>query len=170
VIGIVGDTKTFGLAQKTMPQAYFPLAGTQGDRPAPVSIVVQGSGEPSALVGTLRSTVNSLDNSLAIFNVQTVPELIATSMTATTFQTFLLGVFAGLALLLHRLEFTACFLTWSHSARMKLEFVWHLVQAAEKVIVDDSAAGTCADSNRKSEWASRELMRSQDCWEVYCSA
>jgi putative ABC transport system permease protein len=100
VIGIVGDTKVFGLAQKTMPQAYFPLTGTEGDRPAPVSIVVQGSGEPPALVGTLRSTMNSLDNSLAIFNVQTVPELIATSMTGTTFQTFLLGVFAGLALLL----------------------------------------------------------------------
>jgi putative ABC transport system permease protein len=100
VIGVVGDTKTFGLAQKTMPQAYFPLTGTQGNRPAPVSIVVQGSGEPAALAATLRSTVNSLDNSLAIFNVQTVPELIAASMTATTFQTFLLGVFAGLALLL----------------------------------------------------------------------
>jgi predicted permease len=100
VIGVVGDTKTFGLGQKAMAQAYFPLTGTQGDRPAPVSIVVQGNGEPAALVGTLRATVNSLDNSLAIFNVQTVPELIATSMTGTTFQTFLLGVFAGLALLL----------------------------------------------------------------------
>ncbi len=100
VIGVVGDTKVFGLGQRAMPQAYFPLTGTQGDRPAPVSIVVQGSGEPSALVGTLRSTINSLDNSLAIFNVQTVPDLIATSMTTTTFQTFLLGVFAGLALLL----------------------------------------------------------------------
>jgi len=32
--------------------------------------------------------------------VATVPQIIATSMTATTFQTFLLGVFAGLALLL----------------------------------------------------------------------
>jgi putative ABC transport system permease protein len=100
VIGIVGDTKVFGLGQKAMPQAYFALTGTEGDRPAPVSIVVQGSGEPSALVGALRGTMNSLDNSLAIFNVQTVPDLIATSMTTTTFQTFLLGVFAGLALLL----------------------------------------------------------------------
>nr|HEV7953494.1 ABC transporter permease [Candidatus Acidoferrales bacterium] len=100
VVGIVGDTKVFGLGQNAMSQAYFPLTGTQSDGPAPVSIVVQGSGEPSALVGTLRGTVNSLDNNLAIFNVQTVPELIATSMTGTTFQTFLLGVFAGLALLL----------------------------------------------------------------------
>ena len=100
VIGVVGDTKVFGLGQRAMPQAYFALTGTQSDRPAPVSIVVQGSGQPSALVGTLRSTINSLDNTLAIFNVQTVPDLIATSMTTTTFQTFLLGVFAGLALLL----------------------------------------------------------------------
>jgi putative ABC transport system permease protein len=101
VIGIVGNTKPFGLAsQSAMPQAYFSLTGTEGDRPAPVSIVVQGSGEPAALAGTLRSTVQSLDSSLAVFNVATVPQIIATSMTTTTFQTFLLGVFAGLALLL----------------------------------------------------------------------
>jgi putative ABC transport system permease protein len=65
-----------------------------------VSIVVQGSGEPTALAGTLRNTVQSLDNNLAVFNVATVPDMIATSMTTTTFQTFLLGVLAGLALLL----------------------------------------------------------------------
>ena len=100
VIGIVGDTKVFGLGQKAMPQAYYALTGTEGDRPAPVSIVVQGSGEPAALTGTLRGMVSSLDSSLAVFSVQTVPDLIATSMTTTTFQTFLLGVFAGLALLL----------------------------------------------------------------------
>jgi putative ABC transport system permease protein len=100
VIGVVGDTKPFGLGQKPMPQAYFALAGTQSNRPVPVSIVVQGAGEPVALVGTLRTTVQSLNSSLAVFNVATVPDLIATSMTTTTFQTFLLGVFAGLALLL----------------------------------------------------------------------
>jgi predicted permease len=100
VIGVVGDTKTFGLGDKAMSQAYFALTGTEGDRPAPVSIVVQGSGEPAALAGTLRNTVQSLDSNLAVFNVATVPDMIATSMTTTTFQTFLLGVLAGLALLL----------------------------------------------------------------------
>jgi len=100
VIGVVGDTHSFGLGQRPMPQAYFSLAGTESDRPAPVSIVVQGSSEPAALAGTLRNTVNSLDSSLAVFNVATVPEIIANSMTSTTYQTFLLGIFAGLALLL----------------------------------------------------------------------
>jgi predicted permease len=100
VIGVVGDTKTFGLDQRPMPQAYFSLAGTEGDRSAPVSIVVQGSGEPAALTRTLRNTVKSLDSTLAVFNVATVPDIIATSMTTTTYQTFLLAIFAGLALLL----------------------------------------------------------------------
>jgi putative ABC transport system permease protein len=100
VIGIVGDTKPFDLGQKPMPQAYFGLAWGLGDRPSALSVVVQGSGEPGALAGTLRSTVQSLDSSLAVFNVATVPEIISTSMTTTTYQTFLLAIFAGLALLL----------------------------------------------------------------------
>jgi putative ABC transport system permease protein len=100
VIGVVGDTQTFGLGQRPMPQAYFSLAGTEGDHPAPVSIVVQGSGEPAALAGTLRNTVRTLDSNLAVFNVATVPEIIASAMISTTYETFLLGIFAGLALLL----------------------------------------------------------------------
>jgi len=100
VIGVVGDTQIFGLGQKRMPQAYFSLTGTEGTRPAPVSIIAQGSGEPGALAGTLRSAVQSLDSNLAVFNVATMPQIIAASMTSTTYQTFLLGIFAGLALLL----------------------------------------------------------------------
>jgi putative ABC transport system permease protein len=100
VVGVVGDTLPFGLGQTPMPQAYFGLPGALGDRPSPLSVAILGMGEPAALAGTLRSSVQAMDGSLAVFNVQTVPEIVAASMTTTTFQTFLLGVFASLALLL----------------------------------------------------------------------
>jgi putative ABC transport system permease protein len=83
-----------------MSQVYFGLPFILGDQPQQLSVMVQGMGEPTRLAGTLRSTVLALDSSLAVFKVATVPDMIATSMNATTFQTFLLVLFAGLALLL----------------------------------------------------------------------
>jgi putative ABC transport system permease protein len=76
------------------------LPGTLGDKPAPLSLAILGAGEPTALAGTLRSAVQTMDSNLAVFNVETVPQIVAVSMTTTTLQTFLLAVFAGLALLL----------------------------------------------------------------------
>jgi putative ABC transport system permease protein len=100
VVGIVGDTKPFRLEGRPMSQVYFGLPFILGDQPQQLSVMVQGMGEPTRLAGTLRSTVLALDSSLAVFKVATVPDMIATSMNATTFQTFLLVLFAGLALLL----------------------------------------------------------------------
>jgi putative ABC transport system permease protein len=100
VVGVVGDTRPFDLTRSPMPQAYFGLSYRFGNIQVPVSIVIQGTGTPASLLGSLRGAVQSLDSSLAVFNVASVPELVATSMITTTFQTFLLGVFAGLALVL----------------------------------------------------------------------
>jgi predicted permease len=100
VIGVVGDTQCFDLGRPPMPQVYFGLALTLGPNPPPLYVVVLGTGQPAALAGTLRSTVQSIDSNLAVFNVETLPELVSSSMTGTTYQTFLLGIFAGLALLL----------------------------------------------------------------------
>jgi len=100
VVGIVGDTQPFRLGQQPMPQAYFGLAFAFGPRARPMNVAILGTGEPEALEGTLRSTMQSLDSSLAVSDVATLPGIISSSMASTTDQTFLLGLFAGLALLL----------------------------------------------------------------------
>ena len=100
VVGVVGDTQCADLGRGPLPQAYFGLALALGPNPPPLNVAVLGTGKPAALAGMLRSTVQSLDNSLAVFDVATLPEIISSSMTTTTYQTFLLGIFAGLALLL----------------------------------------------------------------------
>lgn len=100
VIGVVGDIKVFDLRSRPMPQAYFGMALAFGSHPQTMSIVVQGQGRPQALAGTIRTTVQSLDSTLAVFSVMTVPEIVSEAMTDTSYQTLLLGIFAGLALLL----------------------------------------------------------------------
>ncbi len=100
VIGVVGDIKQFNLRSRPMPQAYFGLPWALGPQPPAISIVMKGAGEPLALAGSLRATVQSLDETLAIFQVSTMPEIVSNAMNDTNYQTLLLGIFAGLALLL----------------------------------------------------------------------
>jgi ABC-type antimicrobial peptide transport system permease subunit len=63
-------------------------------------VVLQSSGPPRELAGILQSKVKSLDSSLAVFGISTIPERITDSMSDTNYETFLLGGFAGLSLLL----------------------------------------------------------------------
>lgn len=102
VIGVVGDVKEWSLRQSPIPQAYFPftlaLGAPGGNRVA--NIVVQSAGKPADAAGLIRSQVRALDSSLAVANLRTIEQIVAESMTDTRYQTLLLGLFAGLALLL----------------------------------------------------------------------
>lgn len=100
VIGVVGDANQGNIRGATMPENYeaFPM---QLDTPGwPFDVVVKSSGAPEALISTVRAVVASLDKSLALFRVRTMPQIIAETMTATQYETILLMSMAGLALLL----------------------------------------------------------------------
>ena len=100
IVGVVGDIKQWGLRQAPISQAYFPLTWALSGRGWPMSIAVQSVGRPEDVAGAVRSAVQSLDNSLAVFQVSTMDKVISDSLGGTSDQTMLLGVFAGLALLL----------------------------------------------------------------------
>jgi len=100
VVGIVGDTKQWGLRQAPISQAYFPLTAELQDTNWPCVMVVRATGDPLRLVGALRTLVRFLDPSLAVYHVETLRQVIADSMAGESNQTALLGTFAGLALLL----------------------------------------------------------------------
>jgi putative ABC transport system permease protein len=101
VVGIVGDVKEWGIRHSVIPQSYFPLSGALVDSPGrSLSIVIKSTGSPRGMLATVRDKVRSLDNSLALFRVRTMEEIISESMTGTSYQALLLGVFALLALLL----------------------------------------------------------------------
>ena len=65
-----------------------------------LSVVVKGTVGTGDLLATVRHQVGALDNSLALFNVRTMPEIISESMSETRYQSLLLSSFALLALLL----------------------------------------------------------------------
>ena len=99
IVGVVADVKITGLDQEARPVIYYPFR--QNASPF-ANLVVRTSSDPASLAGSLRNEIRSLEPAAAIFNVQAMPELIASSPAAfmRRFPATLIGVFAGLALLL----------------------------------------------------------------------
>jgi putative ABC transport system permease protein len=97
VVGVVADTKHFGLDQAARPAMYFPYA----QLPLRViSVVVRTEGEPSSIAGSLRAAVREIDPGLAVSNLAPMQEVIARTVAAPRVTTTLLAVFALSALLL----------------------------------------------------------------------
>lgn len=100
IVGVVSDVKIWSLRQAPISQAYMSLTWDIGPRTFPMTLAVRGVGRPEELAGTLRSVVRSLDPTLAVFAVASMRQVVSDTMGTETDQTFLLGTFAALALLL----------------------------------------------------------------------
>ena len=97
IVGVVGDVRQFGLAQETVAQAYLPL--TQSPQTFAGQVLVRTAGNPTAFARVLRSTVHAVDPNQPVENIQTLDDLRAEALAAPRLTATLLGVFAGLALL-----------------------------------------------------------------------
>jgi putative ABC transport system permease protein len=63
-------------------------------------LVARTSGDPKAIASSLRTAMLALDRDLPPAEVHTMKELLADSVAQPRFRTLLLGIFAGMALLL----------------------------------------------------------------------
>jgi predicted permease len=96
VVGVIGDTKTFGLERDAVAQVYAPLrqAGGLAGR-----VLVRMNGDPAQATAIIRDAVRSVDPDLPIENVRTLDEIRDGYLATPRLTAMLLTVFAGLALL-----------------------------------------------------------------------
>ena len=104
VVGIVGDVKLDGLDQ-TRPSAalYLPLdqvSSAGGWNSFPMTLVVRSTSSPAGLVSAVSNAVHEVDREMPLRDIQTMDDLVATSLSQQRFNMLLLGAFAALALLL----------------------------------------------------------------------
>ena len=97
VIGVVKDTKQDGLDEFVRPEVY--TSYLQQPRLG-LTIAIRTERDPLAVVGSLRSIVQSLDRDIPIAGVATMEQLTAESVATRRFNTLLLGIFSSLALVL----------------------------------------------------------------------
>ena len=97
IIGVVGDMKDFGLDRESSPIFYLPF------RQIPqftLNLAIRADGDPTALTPAIRSAIWDLEKDVPITNVVTLESEVSESTASQKFQTFLLGTFAGIALIL----------------------------------------------------------------------
>jgi putative ABC transport system permease protein len=97
IVGVVGDVRNRGLSTEARPAFYEPI--TQVPFPQ-MSIVVKTTGDPHLLVPAITREVTQFDKDLPVFSVKTMDEYLASSVAAPRFNTTLLSIFAGVALVL----------------------------------------------------------------------
>jgi putative ABC transport system permease protein len=97
IVGVVGDVKTAGLDQDTLPQFYTPVSQ---DPPLAMSIVLRTAGNPLKMANLASEVIHGLDPEMPVFDVKTMDDLVARTIAQPRFETVLLTFFAAAALLL----------------------------------------------------------------------
>jgi ABC-type antimicrobial peptide transport system, permease component len=97
IMGVVGDIRHFGLDVDPKPEMYVPFA----QEPYFTTIyVVRSNQDPRVLLSALRREVQRIDSAIPLANVRSFENLIADSVAPRRLSVVLLGVFAGVAVLL----------------------------------------------------------------------
>ena len=108
IVGIVGHVGHWGLdadatakvrsqlyiAFRQFPDAVMDLASTQGN------FVLRTTGDPYAVVPACKRVIAATGGGAVLFNARSMEDVIAESLSGRRFTRLLLGVFAGLALML----------------------------------------------------------------------
>jgi predicted permease len=97
IVGVVGDVKDFPTSPAAVPAFYWP---TSQQAPRQTILAVRGTANPLGLIESLRNEVRALDKDLPLAEVKTLETIAGTAVAGQRFTLWLVGFFAGTALLL----------------------------------------------------------------------
>jgi predicted permease len=97
VVGVVEDVKHYGLEEPMRPGVYLPLTQAAS---ATMTVAIRTSADPKAFTATARGAVRDLDPTLAMYRTRTMEEALSQSLLQRRLYSWLIGVFAAIALVL----------------------------------------------------------------------
>lgn len=103
VVGVAQDVRFDDVEDEPLPLVYFPALSGAPETPSPslsMDVVVRVSGDPLNAVAGAREALRAVDPRLPMINPRTVESVVDESMASTSFTVLLLGIAAGIALLL----------------------------------------------------------------------
>jgi len=102
VVGVVGDVRQFDLQDESGLAMYIPYTQSPASfLMQTLALVVRSrSDDPFVNVSAARRAIAAVDPDLPLFDVASMEQLVYRSLSGPRFNTFLLGLFAALALLL----------------------------------------------------------------------
>jgi predicted permease len=106
VVGVVNDTKQTGMDQDAPPMVFVPLSQVS-DKLMTVArtfvasyITVRTTAAPLALSAAVRREINAVDATLPLSEIRSMEQVVARSVAPQRFNMLLIGLFAGLGVLL----------------------------------------------------------------------
>jgi hypothetical protein len=101
IIGVVGDVRQAGLDRPPAPEIYYPAAqNVTMASDLGMSLIVRTDGAAESHSGAVRAAVRAVNPGLTVFNVKTMREVIADSLWQLYLYRWLIGLFAGLTLVI----------------------------------------------------------------------
>ena len=97
IVGVVGDVKHYGLEADVRPGVYLPLPRIPLST---MTFAMKTAGDPAALIPTARGIVREIDAELPIYGARTMADRLALNLSLRAGYSWMLAVFAGVALLL----------------------------------------------------------------------
>ncbi len=97
IVGVVDDTRMYGLANPSRLEVYRPLAQVA---PEDMNLIVKSRIEPTSLTSSIRRVLASIDRSQPISSISTMDQLVQDSVGSRRVTLILLGLFSALALVL----------------------------------------------------------------------
>lgn len=98
IVGVVGDVKDQPDSPEAKPAFWW--SALQNPSSADLSLVVRADTDPQLLVDSVWTEVGHLDPALAVANIQLLNQIVNRSVATPRFAFVLVGLFAGLAILL----------------------------------------------------------------------
>ena len=101
IIGVVGDVRQAGLDRAPLREVYFPYQNPQVlGWLSSMSLVIKTRVEPQSLTSAVGAAVRAVDRDQPVYRVLTMEQIISESLSSRRLSLWLLGVFAGVALIL----------------------------------------------------------------------
>ena len=97
IVGVAGDIRNRGLDTPPTPAYYLPQTQVPFSQ---MVMVVKTTGDPHSLISGVTKEVAAMDPDLPLFSVKTMEEYLSASVATPRFNTTLLAIFAGVALVL----------------------------------------------------------------------
>ncbi len=97
VVGVVGDVRSGGFGSEILPMVYYAHRQFAINGP---TILVRTGGDPLALAAAVRNEINTVGNRSVVTNIRSMQQVVSDSVAEPRTRAALVGLFAGLALLL----------------------------------------------------------------------
>jgi putative ABC transport system permease protein len=97
IVGVVGSVREMGPTEKAAPAIYRPYAQMPF---AQMTVLLRAAGDPMALAAAAAAVVRDIDPNQPVAEIRTMEEVVANTVARPRLLVYLLGGFAGMALLL----------------------------------------------------------------------